>query len=76
MYISNDKPINFPKFDDLCSILDEMLAHIPEMKSRRSRAQMSAHGRDILGKIWNLGHGTDLDDLCDGKSPSPLDGGC
>jgi hypothetical protein len=76
MYISSDKPINFTKFDNYCLYLDEMLEHVPEMKSRRTRAQFAAHARNIVGKIWNLGHGTDLDELCDGKRPSPLDGEC
>ena len=67
MYISNDKPIKFTKFDNYCQYLDEMLGHVPEMKSRRNRAQFSTHARDIVGKIWNLGHGTDLDDFCSGE---------
>ena len=66
MYNNSPTYVNFTKFDNLVLILDEILEHIPEMKNRRSRAQASAHGRDILGKLYNLGHGINLDYLCDG----------
>jgi hypothetical protein len=53
-----------------------MIEHVPEMKNRRSRAQFAAHASTTLNKIWHLGRGTDIDEYCDGGSPSPLDGAC
>jgi hypothetical protein len=76
MYIDSTRDKNFAKFDNYCVCLDEMIEHTPEMTNRRTRAQFSAHARDVLYKIWNLAHGIDIDEFCDGGHPSPLDGGC
>lgn len=64
LYIKNVKAINLTKFDSYCQYLGDILEHVPKMKSRRIRAQFAAHTIDIVGKIWNLGHDTDLDDFC------------
>ena len=74
---SDSKNKNFSKLDSLVFHLDDMLQHVPEMNNMYSRRLFSVHARVDLHKVWNLAHGTDLDDFCaDDEKPTPLDGAC